>query len=141
MIRHISLALLAFMLTSCEDSVVEKIAQTYKDGTPKVVNIFNNEETLKIGYRAYHENGNISMEGDFLNDKKHGQWRSYFSNGSLWTVNNYDQGEFHGEYLMYNQNGTIRISGHYTQNIQSGKWTVTEPDGAVIREDDFGAPQ
>lgn len=141
MIRYIFLAFLAIMLTSCEEIVVEKIAQAYKDGTPKVINIFNEDETQKIGYRAYHENGNVSMEGDFLDDKKHGQWRSYFFAGGLWTVNNYDRGEFHGDYLMYNQNGTIRISGHYIQGAQSGKWVVTDEDGNIIREDDFATPQ
>ena len=141
MIRILFLALIAIMLTSCQEVVVEKIAQAYKDGKPQVINIFNEDESEKIGYRAYHENGNVSMEGGFSQDKRHGQWNSYFFDGGLWTVNNYDLGEFHGEYLMYNKNGSIRIRGSYVQGAQTGTWTVTDEEGKVVKKDDFGPVQ
>lgn len=141
MMRFTLILSMMILLTSCEEVVVEKVVQTYTDGSPKVVNIYNEDESIQIGYRSHHENGNVSMEGGFLDGERHGQWNSYFSDGGLWTVNNYDQGEFHGDYLMYNQNGSVRIRGHYVHGVQSGHWTVTDEDGNLVREDDFGTPQ
>jgi antitoxin component YwqK of YwqJK toxin-antitoxin module len=66
-------------------------------------------ELLKATY--YHDNGEVSQEGQFLNGKLHGEWK------------------------MFGEDGKKIAMGEYTQGKKTGKWFFW--DAEILREVDF----
>ncbi|NNG09812.1 MAG: nicotinic acid mononucleotide adenyltransferase [Arenibacter sp.] len=66
-------------------------------------------DVLKATY--FHDNGEVSQEGQFLNGKLHGEWK------------------------MYDVDGKKIAMGEYVDGKKSGKWFFWE--GKMLKEVDF----
>lgn len=130
-------SLFFLLLYSCQSEPQEKVIKVYSNGNPEIVHLIDPDTGDKVAHRAFYDDGQLRIEGMYLNDQKHGKWIAYYSNGNTWTINNYEKGEYHGEYLMYNPDGSLRISGHYTLGKESGHWEFYGDDGSLAREIDY----
>jgi antitoxin component YwqK of YwqJK toxin-antitoxin module len=81
-------------------------------------------------YIAYHNNGNLSAEGNYEYDKKSGLWREYNQNGELYRETFYKNGKVHGINNSYTNTGKpetkcefyeeIEIDGKKMTNVYNG---------------------
>jgi antitoxin component YwqK of YwqJK toxin-antitoxin module len=135
--RSSTFILVCLLLLSCEQVTTEKITQTWDDGSPRTIMVYNEDGSELIKQIVYYNNGNLNIEGEFNEGERHGTWTSYYVAGSLWTINNYENGVLEGEYLMYNENGTLRIQGFYSEGEESGHWDFHDDDGEFLESRDF----
>jgi len=56
-------------------------------------------------FRAYHENGTLASEGDYMHGKEHGQWRDYHANGQLAAEGQYVDGVEVGVWRYWTEEG------------------------------------
>lgn len=61
-------------------------------------------------FRAYHLNGNVASEGNYLDGREHGLWRDYHENGQLAAEGNFENGEEIGEWHFWDADGSPTVS-------------------------------
>jgi antitoxin component YwqK of YwqJK toxin-antitoxin module len=55
---------------------------------------------------AYHPNGAVASEGNYVDGAEHGLWRDYHVNGQLAAEGNYEAGQEVGEWRYWNSDGS-----------------------------------
>ena len=86
-------------------------------------------------YKEYHDNGTLSIEGQFDENKlRHGLWTSYYENGIKWSEMYYIHGKKHGHSLAFYPNGKPRYIGEYQNDKKYGEWTFYNDKGEKINE-------
>ncbi len=66
------------------------------------------EKWIRHGsWTAYHQNGNIASEGNYLNGAEDGLWRDYHDNGVLAAEGHYENGKETGIWKYWNKNGDL----------------------------------
>ncbi len=60
-------------------------------------------------FKKYFDNGTPQTEGQYLNNKRVGEWKNYYENGQLKSVVKYDkEGNRDKSYLSYYEDGTLQ---------------------------------
>jgi len=54
---------------------------------------------------AYHENGQLASEGNYVDGKEHGVWKDFHENGKPAAEGQYDMGTEIGEWRYWNVDG------------------------------------
>jgi antitoxin component YwqK of YwqJK toxin-antitoxin module len=55
---------------------------------------------------AYHPNGAVASEGNYVDGAEHGLWRDYHVNGQLAAEGNYEARQEVGEWRYWNSDGS-----------------------------------
>ena len=55
----------------------------------------------------YHENGQISAEGNFKEGERDGKWVWYYENGKIVEEGNFKEGERDGKWVYYDEQGSV----------------------------------
>lgn len=71
-------------------------------------------------YKKYDFNGNLIIDGNYLNDKMNGLW-TWYDNGKINATINYLNGEIDGDYITYYQDKRIKSKTLYDFGLEVGK--------------------
>jgi antitoxin component YwqK of YwqJK toxin-antitoxin module len=55
---------------------------------------------------AYHRNGQLASEGNYLDGVEHGHWRDFHENGQLAAEGDYQHGQEVGEWKFWKPDGS-----------------------------------
>ena len=58
-------------------------------------------------FRAYHMNGTLASEGEYIDGLEQGLWRDYHENGQLAAEGYYEKGEEVGEWRFWHPDGAL----------------------------------
>lgn len=80
--------------------------------------------------RSYYKNGNIRIEGEYVNGTPHGLWRVYYENknengnenGKVLVETEFDDGERTSTHREYYESGRLREEGNYKMDYKFGEW-------------------
>lgn len=64
-------------------------------------------------YQEWFRNGNLRVDGNFINGNIHGEWKTYNKNGSLFERIYFNNGKFHGHDTGYGKNDSIQTETYY----------------------------
>ena len=128
---------LAFMVLSCGGRLKEKVVETYDDGKPAKVRLFDRDGVC-CHETEYYESGMVMMEGDMKGELREGPWKSYFPDGKVQSEGLYEAGVRIGKAAVYYENGRLYMEGNYKDGKQTGSWTVYDEQGYELRVIDFG---
>lgn len=56
-------------------------------------------------FTAYHKNGQLASEGNYVHGVEHGIWRDFHENGEIAAEGNYENGKEIGEWRYWNIDG------------------------------------
>ena len=74
------------------------------------------EGILKDGlWIRYFYNGNLSIKGNFKDNKQEGYWMSYYDNGQLYLDRIYKDGKLEGIWKSYYENGQLNYEWNYKE--------------------------
>lgn len=140
MLKYISWIAVVMILMACNGNKIEKIEETFKDNTPKVVGIYHinerNEEE-KVEEKIFFPTGELRMQGPIKNNLRDGIWKSYFKNGNIQSEGVFENGLRNGVAVVYHENGNKLYEGFYTQGQKSGNWKFYGKDGTLLKEQNF----
>jgi len=128
------------MLMSCGSKRQEVVEQTFPNGKPKIVMIYegSDEQRKLLEQKSYYIGGQIEVEVAFdENAKRNGNWIYYYENGNKWSECEYSSGVRNGRIATYFENGNKRYEGTYAEEKQTGRWTFYEEDGSVKEEKNY----
>lgn len=90
---------------------------------------FKNSELDR--YTGYNLKGQITVEGSYLNDERHGTWNYYYDDGQLDYSANYVIGKREEKSVSYYQNGNIEMECERYQNDRNGPCKYYDPQGEL----------
>jgi antitoxin component YwqK of YwqJK toxin-antitoxin module len=85
----------------------------------------------------YHENGQVSSEGQYVKDKLEGKWTNYFENGQLQSMGMFTKNFLNGISVTWYENGQKKSEGNSVNGLKEGKWIYYYPDGVVQSEEEY----
>ena len=117
--RLLCIALLSTFLFSCQPGQ----EKTEKKETPR-----------KTEYvTEYYPDGKKKIEGELVNEKRHGIWKYYYENGFIWSEGMYKHGERNGFSSIYFEDGSLKMNGNYKNDLKVGTWKIWNPDGSLFK--------
>ena len=77
----------------------------------------------------HHDNGNKSVEGEFVNGKQQGAWTFYHENGQRFRTGNYVDGRADGQWIIWREDGSKWSEQTYVNGQLNGVETRWHPNG------------
>lgn len=71
----------------------------------------------------YHDNGQVSQEGLYLDGKLHGKWVSYTEAGAKQTMGEYENGAKVGKWFFWNENSLSEVDFSKSKMESVKKWS------------------
>ena len=126
-------------LIACQSSKIEKIEESYPDNSKKVVSFYQEQDgkQILIEEKHYYQSGKLKMNGEFLNEKRDGEWKSYFENGDIQSIGSFKNGFRTGEAKVYRANGSLMYEGFFKEGKEFGHWKFYTSEGKLAKEEDF----
>lgn len=85
----------------------------------------------------YHENGNVSSEGNYLNDKAEGPWTIWHENGKIKSKGKYTEDKLEGAWEYWFDNGGKKSAGTYLKGEREGIWRFWYQTGEKECEESY----
>ena len=138
-LNFLYLIVLVFLSTGCAAGLEEAVKESYEDGSPKVVQYFDNhgDDRQMVEEAYYYADGQLRMRGTYLDGEKHGTWTSWYNNGNKWSTGQYTSGRHDGITTTWPENGKKYYEGYYEQDVRTGIWRFWDEKGELIKEIDY----
>lgn len=104
-----------------------------KDGKPVAMIPLENASGK---FTAYYQNGNKSIEGEYLNGRFNGNVIEYFSNGKVAEDENFKAGDYEGVQKYYYRNDSLKRVMNYYGDEQDG-WAISYYDNGKVEHKEF----
>lgn len=89
-------------------------------------------------WRAYHENGKLREQGQFLLGVKVGPWRTFYEHGGIESeITLSSMGSREGPYQSYYSDGAQQVVGQFVGNQRHGTWRFFYMNGQAAIEGEF----
>ena len=80
-------------------------------------------------YKEFFNNGNIKINGQYINGDKSGLWVEYFREGGTMRMFYAKENRKDGSISEWYKNGEKKLHGKYFQGRKQGLWTAWYPNG------------
>ena len=84
--------------------------------------------------RDFWDNGQLSVERNWVDGKIHGISRTYFQNGQLQDESHFEMGKLHGIVQSYHINGQLEHEGRYEHDVAVGIFHTYDKQGNLLWE-------
>lgn len=92
----------------------------------------------ELDFERFHENGNISVRGQFYKDYAVGEWSYYNYYGQIKSTKNFnDEGELEGVYITYFDNGELDSKSNYKDGMLDGYYEEYYQNGQMYCQGNF----
>jgi antitoxin component YwqK of YwqJK toxin-antitoxin module len=127
---------------------VEKVTDRYPNGKVRVEREVGQDQKGNYvnqgNYKAFDQDGQVIMQGEFLNGKQNGKWTQRFTKdeGHLFSADGdteftgpftseatFLEGQLHGLWTIKDSNGQSVIEFSFDNGIRNGNWTWFHPNG------------
>lgn len=88
-------------------------------------------------WRYFAEDGTLQREGDYENNKRHGEWVCYYPSGVISSKGKYENDVPVGKWEYYFEDGKVSSSGQYLGGQKQGYWSAYSPAGVLENEATF----
>lgn len=116
--------------TTIKDSVHFYRIATKMENNFKVEDYYASNKIQMIGYvvslkqdsktghfQYFHENGNLSSEGNFEFNEREGSWKFYYENGKIWYQTFYYKGLMNGELKSFYRSGELKRKANFKNDV------------------------
>ena len=98
-----------------------------------------NNRLIKHGwYNSYNEDGDISQEGTYKDNKQDGEWISYLPDGVIYSRTPYSDGAIDGKYITYNPDGGVSVEKTFVNDELTFEKFYFSTNGQLSFEGYFG---
>ena len=143
--------ILIYQATFKNDNQIGEMKRFHPNGKTKAVLNFS-VDTHESAAQLFDERGNLIAEGNYIEQKKSGNWKylinskivltenyrdgmkdgvsqRYYSTGELLEESNWQADKLNGVYRTYFQDGKILLECNYTNSRRNGKFVSHFPNG------------
>jgi antitoxin component YwqK of YwqJK toxin-antitoxin module len=88
-------------------------------------------------WKTFHENGQLKLEGEYIDNKMEGLWKGYYDNGGLKEEVHFKGNEENGAFIEYYKNGKLKAEGAYLGgDNENGLLKLYDETGELIKKMD-----
>ena len=98
-------------------------------------NYKDNKEDGKMA--SWYKDGQKAAEGNYKNDELNGKWISWYKDGQKAAEGNYKNGELDGKMASWYEDGQKCQEGKSINGKKEGKWTEWDENGKIIVQDNY----
>ncbi|MCD4773903.1 MAG: hypothetical protein K8R41_11030 [Bacteroidales bacterium] len=126
----------AILFVGCSPKIEKIIEETYPDGSPKLVKLYeiNGDSKTMLKEISFYPNRQERYEGAYKEGKRHGDWIYFFENGNKWSKGSFDNGLRNGFGTTWHKNGNKYFEGSYNQGHRTGIWKFWDENGNFVKE-------
>jgi hypothetical protein len=107
----------------------------------KNLQLSENSDTIvkaRVGpYQKKYEDGQIAIEGNYIDGKQDGIWEEYYENGQLKRKINYKNGVKDGLWVQYHANGELWGKGLYKEDRMIDEWKYYDKKGKLLLTENY----
>lgn len=92
------------------------------------------QDSLTGKYTKYFENGRVNISGEFLNNKKEGDWKWFDKQGGKDMEGQFVKDQQSGNWIYYYPSGKVRTKGSFLEGKKTGKWEFFYKNGRKHKE-------
>jgi len=85
-------------------------------------------EGISLGW---HDNGSLSLQGNFKDGKEDGLWTTWYENGNKRWEGMRRSGDKDGPWTMWREDGQKKSEGFYENNLKQGREIVWHQNGRI----------
>jgi antitoxin component YwqK of YwqJK toxin-antitoxin module len=89
-------------------------------------------ENINGEYFLWHQNGQMRIKYNFVNNKCNGEFLSWYDNGNMCAKYNFVDNRINGEYLDWYKNGQMRTKCTYVHGNMDGEYLRWYDNGDMI---------
>lgn len=118
-----------------QDTLIEKIAYYYADtDIPWIYYYYDvvGEDTVWVKERWLHDNGQLQLEGNIVDNQREGEFRGYYPSGKLMSVGSFVKDKREGKGKIYFENGVVNIENEYRNGKPYGLWYYYNEEGELV---------
>ena len=131
-------------VTVIDDTIRKKIFRCYKVSIPDSAIVYQDGYLIEKGpvdsirrkqkeWTEYHLSGEFKAKGQYLDDKRIGEWTFYYPNKKIEQKGKYDKkGHAQGEWKWYHENGNLLRDENYVNGKREGLMQEFTEDGKLI---------
>lgn len=134
--RILVIIISAILFVGCSPKIEKIIEETYPDGSPKLVKLYeiNGDSKTMLKEISFYPNRQERYEGAYKEGKRHGDWIYFFENGNKWSKGSFDNGLRNGFGTTWHKNGNKYFEGSYNQGHRTGIWKFWDENGNFVKE-------
>ncbi|MBS4056892.1 MAG: toxin-antitoxin system YwqK family antitoxin [Bacteroidales bacterium] len=120
-----------------EDGSIEK-AYILKNGKLFAEGIMSENGQKQDAWIEYYPDGKVKARGNYLNDKKTGNWEFYYPGGQIEQQGAYDKnGQLTGKWIWFYSSGQRQREESYRNGLADGLSTEFEANGKIITQGEY----
>jgi antitoxin component YwqK of YwqJK toxin-antitoxin module len=119
------------LMTSKTKKCGEDVGETVYFLQGKVDSRYRYKNSELEDYTSYNAKGRILIEGNYLNDERHGDWNYYYDDGKLEYTATYIADKREGKSTSYYANGQVEIECGRYKNDRNGPCKYYDPQGEL----------
>jgi antitoxin component YwqK of YwqJK toxin-antitoxin module len=97
-----------------------------------------NDPFMKNGEeKTKYENGVLQTQGNYIKNKRDGDWFSWYSSGRPWSETWFENGVKTGPTKTWFDNGKLRYEGQFKNDVKTGVWKYYEESGKLAKVIDY----
>jgi antitoxin component YwqK of YwqJK toxin-antitoxin module len=113
-------------------------AKVFVDGVLTGEGILDTAGRQQGLWKEYHPNGELKLQGEYLNGKRIGDWVFYYPNKKIEQKGKYDKkGKAQGAWKWYYESGNLLREENYRNDLEDGTMIEYSDSGKVITKGDF----
>jgi antitoxin component YwqK of YwqJK toxin-antitoxin module len=97
----------------------------------------SNQDILHGKHIEWYENGQISEETNYKDNKEDGKMASWYKDGQKLAEGNYKNDELNGKWISWYEDGQKSQEGKSINGKKEGKWTEWDENGKIIVQDNY----
>jgi len=109
----------------------------YKSGSVIGEGIVDENGLYQGEWKFYFEDGNVKLEGKFVDSKKEGSWTYYYPNGKKKQVGRFKKGKASGTWYWYYKNRELHREESYVRGREDGHSVEYDEEGEIITEGEY----
>lgn len=109
----------------------------FDDGNLQSTLIFDKDNPSKSKATHFYQTGEKMAEGDYLDQKKSGEWRAFGAGGVLVEESSYIDGAKFGDWRLFYPNGKLLSEVYVERDLEQGIKREFYPDGGLKKEETY----
>ncbi len=120
-----------------DDKAVGEFHYYFEDGNLQSTLNYDSKNPSKSKAIHYYQTGEKMAEGEYIDQKKSGEWRTYGAGGVLVEESSYINGQRFGEWRLFYPNGKLLSEVYMERDLEQGVKKEYYPEGELKKEEAY----
>ncbi len=134
MIHPLLLLPAVVVLAATVPAQLEKIVETYVDGTVRARYAIDTKGQKVGQHVSYYRDGTVRVRATYRDNIRNGRYEAYYRNGKKRLTTAYRKGKLNGKHQEHSRDGRRTVTAHYQDDMLHGSFNVVLDGKTLTRQ-------